>query len=75
MLIGGIDCVSDRPISCQIHQSHMASLVASEAAIYSASLLLVATQDCFLDIHEIGALFNRKIYPLTDFRPVLVSMA
>ena len=70
-LIGGPSIALIMPISAQIRLNQIASFVASDAAMYSASLLLVATQVCLREIHEIGALPYRKMNPLTDFLPVL----
>jgi hypothetical protein len=47
---------------------HRASLAASEQAIYSASVLEVATTLCFVDFHEIALLYSKKTYPEVDFQ-------
>lgn len=47
---------------------HQASRDASDAAMYSASLELVAVQVCTLELHEIGAPASIKMNPLTDRR-------
>jgi len=51
--------------------SHKASFDASDIAIYSASLLHVATHAWRFDCQGIGDPSYRKIYPLIDFRPEL----
>ena len=45
---------------------HTASRAVSEAAIYSASLELSATDVCFCDLHEIGPFDSMKTYALTE---------
>jgi len=59
---------SIRPISVISQRVHVAYRAVSDAATYSASFELKATQVCFLDFHEIGPSARVKIYPETDRR-------
>ena len=45
-----------------------ASFAASEHAIYSASVLDVATTLCLVDFQEIAPPYSRNTYPEVDFR-------
>src|ERR1041385_778340 len=59
--------------------SHSASCDASQAAIYSDSIVDWATTDCLPLLQLIAPLFNKKTYPVWDFEssrsvPRLASM-
>jgi len=45
----------------------IASLAASEQAIYSASVDQIIRIFCFFDFQDTAALARRKVYPLVDF--------
>ena len=49
-------------------RSHRASFAASEQAMYSASVLEVATTDCLVDFHEIAPLYSVNKDPEVDFQ-------
>jgi hypothetical protein len=48
--------------------SQSASFDVSDAATYSASVILVAVQSCSFDLHEMAPYPNLKEYPDIDFR-------
>src|SRR5947209_20453018 len=52
-------------------RSHRASFAASEQAMYSASVLEVATTDCLVDFHETAPPDSVNRNPEVDFRVCL----
>jgi hypothetical protein len=61
----------ERRSSSNTQRSHIASLEASEAAMYSASFELVATQVCLRTNQMIGPLVARKTDAPIDFLAIL----
>ena len=55
-------------ISSKKLRTHFASLVAREAAMYSALTMEVATMVCFLNFHMIEPLFCRNMNSEMDLR-------
>ena len=56
------------PMSWRSDLSHSASWLASDRAIYSASVDDSATVGCLRDLQVIGAPDRWKIYPVVDLR-------
>jgi len=49
------------------------SRAASDRAIYSASIVDNAIDDCFCDVHDIGPPFIMKMYPIVDFLSTMLD--
>ena len=63
--------VNTHPSSLKTRSNHIASCVAAQAAIYSASIVFNAVEICCFDCQLIGDAPIKNINPVTD---LLVSM-
>lgn len=61
----------DQPTFISILWRYIDSFAASDAAMYSASVLLRPTEFCFLDSQLIKELLKKKTNPVYDFRSIL----